>query len=402
MKTPAPHVVALMVTLAGCAARRGSLPQFASSDPVLGVGLEGPATEVLQAMAADVDGGTRAAALDVLVRAAAEPAGGAFGVAAIWDPEPWVQRSAVEALASRLSEAESIERLTELATRAGVDPHVRCRAAYLLPAPVEAPVSQAVRESWTTAPIWKSVPCAAADASGGATDAAARLVEALEQGALALEPTLVPTLSTLKVEGLDAAIVRGLDSADDVVRPMLVATLLARGNPAALDALRANLSDPDPLVRMEAVELLSEVHQPGTDQLLAKAASSPEEPEGSVALMVLAARTGGSFRTFEDAFAGDNRDLRRAAVRFGSEHVARQEAPGGGRSARKRLERLLAQALVDPDPTTRERALQATGRLQIVGLQTVVEALLGDAESDDRLRVHAAEALLALQAVDRP
>ena len=57
-----------------------------------------PAPNRSQLEPLDLDGPTRAAALEVLVRGATEPGGGAHGTAAIWDPEPWVQRAAVRAL----------------------------------------------------------------------------------------------------------------------------------------------------------------------------------------------------------------------------------------------------------------------------------------------------------------
>jgi HEAT repeat protein len=224
----------------------------------------------------------------------------------------------------------------------------------------------------------------------------------LEQGALALDPTLIETLSTLDVEGMDAALRRGFDVADELVRPALMSALLARGDAAALGALRGSLADTDPLVRMEAVHLLAQVNTAETQQLLSRAVSGSDTPEGQVAVLVLAAWDGGAFKVFEDAFEGDNRDVRQMAIRYGAEHVMREEVRGAARTARKRLEKLLAPALVDLDPSMREEALRQTGRLQMAGLQSVVEAILNDKEADDQVRICAVEALIFLVAASEP
>ena len=130
---------------------------------------------------------------------------------------------------------------------------------------------------------------------------------------------------------------------------------------------------------------------------MSHAAAADQTPEGRVASLALAARQGGAFKTFEEAWSGDNRDVRRAAIVFGAEHVLRQEARGI-RSARKRLEGLLADALVDPDPITCTEALRQVGRTGMRDLAPVVEALLLDDEAEDIVRITAAAALVRLGA----
>jgi len=396
MKTSALALLALASSLVACAARRAPVASFEVVDPSVRAGVDGPALALLDQYAQDVDGPTRAAALEVLVRASVDPAGGRFGVAATWDPEPWVQRAALRALSQRGNEPESVARLAELAARSDVDPSVRCRAAVLLPTPVSESVQAATRAGWERAPLWRGLPCAAADAGWGSEAARDRVLEAVEQGAMALDPDLVRTLAAIELAGLEGALVSGLEAADELVRPALTTALLVRGDPAGLAAVRDSLSDADPLVRMEAVLLLAPIDRPEATQQLAKAAN--DTPEGQVASLVLAAREGSGFRVFEEAFDSDNRDIRRAAVRYGGEHVQREESASSGRSSRKRCEKLLARALVEPDPSTRAEALRQTGLLGMTGLRPVVEALLADTDAEDHVRIAAAGALVSLDA----
>ena len=103
-----------------CAGRRAPGGAYTWMDPSVGVGVAGPAYALLQEYAEDLDGPTRAAALEILVRGASEPGGGRHGIAAIWDPEPWVQRAAVRALAARGDEPASVAHLAALAARTDV------------------------------------------------------------------------------------------------------------------------------------------------------------------------------------------------------------------------------------------------------------------------------------------
>lgn len=389
-------------SLPGCGGHRSAAPLAAWTDPTIGRGIAPEPLAVLEHYAADVDGPTRAAALEVLVRAAAAPGGGPHGVAALWDPEPWVQRAALRALEGRTAEAETLARLTTLAARAEVDPYVRCRAALLLPTPVAESVATTTRTSWTQGPRWRGVPCAAADAVWGSAAALERLQGALADGELALDPDFVSSLASLPLEGLDTALVAGFETADELVRPALSRVLLARGVDAGLAAVRADLDHTDPMVRMESVLLLAEVERPETTQLLQRAAGAQDRPEGQVAALVVAARTGGNFRDFEEAYAGDNRDVRQAAVRYSVPWLRRVEASGTGRGGRKRLERLLGAALVDPDPSTRIEALAQVGRSGSTSLRPVVDALLADTEVEDSVRIAAAEARVALDATAAP
>jgi HEAT repeat protein len=307
-----------------------------------------------------------------------------------------VQRAAVRALAARGDEPASIAHLQELAARNDVDPYVRCRAALLVPGEPSEAVQASVRKGWQSTPLWLALPCATADAVRGSEDALVVVQEALSTGAIALDPDFVHTLGMQSLDGMDAAMIRGLSTADELVRPAYTSVLLARGHEEALEQVRASFSDPDPLVRMEGVLLLAPIDTPAALAMLSRAAAD-QTPEGRVASLVIAARQGLGFKAFEEAWSGDNRDVRRAAIGFAAEHVLRQEA-AGSRSARKRLEGLLAEALVDPDPITRTEALRQVGRTGMASLVPVVEALLLDDEAEDIVRIAAAAALVRLGA----
>ena len=386
----------LIGTLAACAARRPVDTDYIWNDASVATGIGGSPAQVLETYASNLDHATRADALEVLVRVASEPGGGRHGVAAIWDPEPWVQRAAVRSLASRTADPVAVEHLETLSARPEVDPYVRCRAALLLTGDLSEDVAESIRVGWVGAPLWRALPCATAAAVHGSGDALVVVQQALSTGSVALDPEFLQTLGQQSLDGIDGALVDGLSTADELARPALVAALLYRGHTVAFEQLRNGLEDADPLVRMEAVLMLASVDRPETLTLLGRAALQGDAPEARVAALVVAAREGSAFRVFEEAWASDNRDVRRAAIEHGAEHVLRQESTSS-RSARKRLEVLLAAALVDDDPSTRTEALKQVGRTRLTSLQPVVEALMNDTEATDEARIAAAEALLRLR-----
>ena len=386
----------LIGVLAACATRRPAQTTYVWNDASVAVGVDGSAAQVLETYAGNLDAATRASALEVLVRVGAEPGGGRHGVAATWDPEPWVQRAAVRALASRTTDPVAVEQLAALSARSEVDPYVRCRAALLLPGDLSTDVNESIRVGWVGVPLWRALPCATAAAVHGSSEALTVVQEALSSGAVALDPEFLRTLGQQSLDGIDEALVQGLSTADELARPALLAALLYRGHAVALEQLRNGLDDPDPLVRMEAVMMLASVDRSETRTLLGRAALQGDAPEARVATLVVAAREGSGFRVFEEAWAADNRDVRRAAIAYGAEHVLRQESTTN-RSARKKLEVLLAAALVDDDPSTRTEALKQVGRTRMKSLQAVVEALMNDTQATDEVRIAAAEALIRLR-----
>ena len=360
-------------------------------------GMPAGAKAVLSAYAQALEPELRGEALSVLVRADVGAGGGVWATAGVWDPDPWVQARVVEALSVRLDESESVGLLAELAGRPEVEPYTRCRAARYLPVPVPASVREVTQAGWQRAPLWKAAPCALTSAEWGDKDAAKKVAQAVAEGAVALDAPFLGDLAVHSSPEMIDALKLGLVQADELLRPAYAKALLVHGDSAGLDVFSENLDDDDPLVRLETVLLLADA--PATaDVLLARAAQLDGTPEGVISELTVAARQGGGkTKLFELALLSDNRDVRAVAVSLAGLWTI--SARAGGRSVSElRIEKLLATAVVDPEVNVQRAAVEQIGRLQVVGLAPLVDALLEDADADPFVRVAAAEAAIALAA----
>jgi len=361
--------------------------------PSLRAGIPQAAEQVLATYAADVDPELRGHALSVAVLADPAAGGGSWGTAGVWDPDPWVQAQVVGALVLRLDEAETVGLLSELAARSEVEPYTRCRAARFVPEPVPADVVDATTAGWRSAPLWKAAPCALTASAWGDGDASLRVTQAVAEGAVALDGPFLDDLSALASPALVDAMKTGLTQADELLRPAYAKALLRQGDGAGLDEFRANLQDDDPLVRMETVLMLADAPA-AADGLLGRAAQQVDTPEGVVAALTLDARRGvAGIKSFELAFASDNRDVRAVSVAQLGVWAALVRSQGRGLPMR-RVEKFLAEAVVDPEPAVQRAAVEQIGRLGAAGLHPLLEALLADADADPRVRIAAAEAAI--------
>ena len=382
---------------AGCAARRGPAPDrgMAADARLLRAGIPTAAEEVLAVYAADIDPQLRGVALAVAVRAEPARGGGAWGTAGVWDPDPWVQARVVSALAQRVDETETVGLLSELAARTAVEPYTRCRAARFVPAPVPAAVVDATTVGWQNTPLWKAAPCALTASGWGDGAATERVAQAVAEGAVALDEPFLGDLAAASQHGLVDALKRGLVQADELLRPAYARALLFHGDSTGLETFRTGLQDDDPLVRMEAVLLLADAPV-AADPLLGRVAQQVDSPEGLVAGVTVAARDGGgSIKPFEVALMSENRDVRTVCIeRFGT--WAASMAADGRSLPDRRVEKLLATAVVDPEVAVQRAAVEQIGRLGVGSLDPVVQALLADDDADPMVRIAAAEAAILL------
>jgi HEAT repeat protein len=215
------------------------------------------------------------------------------------------------------------------------------------------------------------------------------------EGAVALDEAFLSDLAAASQKDLVDALRSGLTQADELLRPAYAKALLCHGDSAGLDAFRTGLQDEDPLVRMETVLLLAD-GPASADGLLGRAAQQVNTPEGMVAEITVAARSGGgSIKPFEAALTSDNRDVRAVSITQFGAWAALMEAHGRSLPDR-RVERLLATAVVDPEVAVQRAAVEQIGRLRVGSLDPVVRALLNDDDADPLVRIAAAEAAILL------
>ncbi len=384
--------------LFGCAHAPDALVPASDPQAAVRVGVAGAGATLLESYSQSVDPFVRGMAVATRARLAVEASGGVAATAGLWDPDPYVQARTVDVLLQRLDEAPSRTQLLTLIQRPEVDAYIACGAALRLPQPWSPELQQGVRAR-LRGPLWKQAPCAGVAATWGEPDAAARLVAAVETGALALEASFLVDLSPYDIPGLTPAMADALGTAEDLLQPTLARALLARGHDAGLAHFRAALGDPDPMVRFEAVVLL-ELGPPDIAEPLLAKASGQGGPEATVAALILTARSADpDFKAIEAAATSDDRDVRWAAIRLLGMAAA---PPSSGTALRgaKRVERVLAAAVVDPEPVIQREAWVQVAKLGISALSAVADAAVNNEELDPMVRIAAVEAQARLRSRD--
>ena len=91
--------------------------------------------EILVAGTTSEQPSLRARALALLIASSAEKGGGPYALQALGDPDPWVQKNAVDVLTHRLNDEECVERLFQYLSRDDdyVSAEAQGRAALRLP-----------------------------------------------------------------------------------------------------------------------------------------------------------------------------------------------------------------------------------------------------------------------------
>lgn len=388
---------AALLLLAGCPSRGlvdvdPSLPDAVQVVPVQEPG------EILVDAASNPDPTPRARALHLLIAVAVEPGGGEWGARALGDPDPWVQRRGMDALAKRLPEPESARLLRDYALRTDSlsDPYVRGAAALRLAwaGQADEPLRDAMSTAWRAEDAgWRQAPLALAAAVLGDDAAIEPLTAAISRGNVALEVEFVLDLGKSGLIALVPALREGGGWVEDELRLPYSVAQVALGDPSGEGALRKALSDADPEVRLEALDYLSRMHDPTSVALLRRARDHGTDLVRWYAALALAGRHAASSDLFERAMLDGDRDVRLLAVRFAAE-AASDPVGAPGRKAVRVARRVVKDGLADPDPEVRSTSLQAMATLGVDGEEDSVEAGLTDEYLD--VRVEAAGTMLLL------
>ncbi len=302
-----------------------------------------------------------------------------------------MQRGAVEALATRLPDADAELLLEAYVTRSSADPYVRAWAAAQLPSPSTDTI-EALSAAWREQPDpWAVAPLALAAAAVGDTDAVPALADALATGELALETDFL-----LQIGGSGhTSLIDSLRIAQDLVElelelPVATARLML-GDVSGEQPLRKAVADSDAEWRLEALDYLAHLDHPTATTLLRRASAQGPDLVRWYADLALAARLDGKSDVFASAYDEIDPEVRVLAVRFAAE--AAMHGTANRRDARV-THAVIASALSDSEVAVRTEALRAVGRLKLAEVGALVQGLLVDEAK--RVRIEAAGAALTI------
>lgn len=381
-------MIALLVLLIGCPAHRDDAFGDDLVDKVRAVAPKEPRA-ILEAAAADTDPTPRAEAIGWLIRV--DPADGPWIARGLADPDPWVQRHAVDALAARLPDEPARDALRRFALRddSVADPFVRARAARLssVGAPVDAALRDGMAAACATATSWSRLPVCLAAAELGDPAAIEPMSRALADGDLPLELDFVSDLGNSGVIALLPALATGAAHAEEELALPLAAARAGLGDPEGEASVRRALGDPDEDTRLEGLDAVIGLADPVGTRLLKSTSTRGSPVVRAYVDVALAARRGGG-DAIERAMASDQREIRLLGVQFAGDDAGRR----GDKIARAVAER----GLIDEDPEVRAKSLALVGHTGA----PVDEKLLRAALSDDYLdvRIAAAGALVVRDA----
>lgn len=389
-------VVALAVGVAACRPPVDEGLDAALPDAATPVEVQDP-VRVLEDAAANLDPTPRGRALDLLILAATEPAGGAYGPRALYDPDPWVQRKAVEALAMRLNEPETQALLRKYVGRSDIDPYVRQSAAMHL-ARHGGAATDGLRDVMSAAwraesQAWRQAPLALAAASLGDRDAIAPLAAAISRADIGLEVEFVLDLGRSGLEELVPPLREGAAWVEDEMALPYACAQILLGDPSGESVLRKALASDDEEIRLEAIDYLARMDGAVARSLLERAAADPSDLVRAYAEGALAARGERSLDKLERLMESPDREMRLIAVRFASE--AAQPVGGGGRRAGRVAKRIVRTGLVDGDVEVRMNAFGAIGQLDLEGEDASLTAGLADEYLAVRVEAAGAKLLVA-------
>lgn len=373
---------------AACATR---LPAPEPAAAIDGTRSEMPAPwrEVLEAAAKDVDVATRKEGLGLLVGQGVRPE--PYASRALFDPSPYVRRSAVEALGARLPERDSLALLQDFVLREDVGPYTRGHAGLLLAESghaeaLEVLVAAAAAESqW-----WQAAPLQLAVLAMGEDAVLPSLKAGLARGDFPLELVFFHDCGRVGrpelVESLVAAAAR---VEEELVLP-IAASLVRLESPEGEALFAGLLASPVTEARLEALDFLEPLAGSAVEGLL-QGATRDGDPLVANYARLIEVRRGDRALSEAIALAEDpDRQTRSQALWALEGRVQREEALS--RREMQRLESLARGALEDSEYLVATAAVRLLGALGTKQARSALEVGL-EVESL-RFRVEVVRALL--------
>jgi hypothetical protein len=339
------------------------------------------------------DPSLRGRALDLLIRTAPEADLAKWGKRAMWDPDGWVQRTAVDALSARIASPAAVAALDDFVRRKDdlADPYARSAAAIRLHAAGHTEVAEAIAAAWRAerAP-WRAAPLQLAAVRLGDSAALAPLSKALASADIGLEPAFMLDVGASGQAELVGPLSRGDEWVEDEMRLAFDTARFLLGDDSAGKALERALDGPDPLVALEALDYLTAIPGERSAILIRKGRSGGTDLARVYANLALAARGEGDLGAFSQAILDLDPEVRALAARFAAEAAAQPQA---SRKATRNAKRILELALTDEDMEVRIAALQAAAAVGVLVAEPPVRVHLADELL--AVRIEAAGALLA-------
>lgn len=389
---------ASLLATAACAHRRGPVQVAAPN----AVGADhADARRLLAEAAGDLDEAVRARALGALVSSSPEAAGGPWAPRGLYDPSPWVQRAAVDALQQRHPEPASRTLLAKTAQRTDLDTYVRCAAAAALQtdAPPGLLVTVQQAEGAAAAP-WRAAPCALAAAQLGDTAAVSRLGAILAEGDLPLDIRFLDDVGASGFTALVPFLIEASMLVEDALLPAVGAALLQLGSARGESLLKDGLTSSNPERQLESLDFLADIEDESATSALRRAENLTSGDARTYAGLILMGRNAGDPDLAEQAATSSNRELRALAMQHAGQALAQHQASPGDPRVLRKLEKsaldLFLRGAEDPDDPVREAAAVALGALCAApAARDRLEGLLRD--DNPRVQVEAAISLLDIR-----
>jgi HEAT repeat protein len=382
------------LALSACGGRQA--PQPAIEVALVEAG-QGDPHAFLVAATEDLEPGIRGRALGLLILHDLEPGGGSWAPRALFDPNAYVQRQAVQALGARIDEEHSVALLEAFVRReSGVDPYTRSHAAMVLAAAGHTDTLDALSAAWRAeSRHWRRAPLALAALTLGDEEALPVLIEDLGRGDFPLEVTFYLDVGRSGRPELAKPLIDGLDLLEEtLVLPTAVA-LVGLDHRKGEAMFRDALGDGNIELRLEAIDYLVDLDdQQVARQLLRKAKSSGPDAVRRYAELALVARGEQGPEPAYEALADVDRELRQQGVWALAGWLAC--SPDAPRRDRKEAYKLLLATLGDPSPAVVQQAITGLGEVGRSGDRSLLASML--TEDTPGLGVEAAGAMLAIDA----
>ncbi len=365
-----------------------------SPAPEPAAAVEGPRLEmpvrwqqVLEAGAQDVDVGTRKEALGLLVVHGVSPEPHASR--ALFDPSPYVRRSAVEALGVRMPERESLELLQGFVLREDVDPYTRGHTGILLAEAGHTEAREVLEAAVVGREWWQAAPLQLAVLGMGGDAVLPALQAGLARGDFPLELVFFHDCGRLGRQELVEGLVAGSTRVEEELVLPIAASLVrlgsSEGSAIFVELLASDVSE----ARLEALDFLEPLAGEVAAGLIHEATRDPDSLVANYARLIEVRR---GDRPLSEAFslAEDPDRQTRAQALWALEGRIEREVLG--RRELNRLETLGRGALED---TEYQVATAAVGLLGALGTNQARAALEAGLEVESlAFRLEVVRALL--------
>lgn len=383
----------LLLTLVGCGSRQ---PPEAAIEVATVEASQGDPRAFLVQATEDMEPGIRGRALGLLILHDAAPGGGSWAPRALFDPNPYVQRQAIDALSERMHEDHSVALLESFVQRSNVDPYTRSHAAVLLATHGHLGTRDTLAQAWRAEDRhWRRAPLALAALMLGDEEALEPLARDLARGDFPLEVDFYLDVGRSGRAELAEPLIEGLAMVEEtLVLPTAVA-LVDLGHRKGEGLFKDALSDGNVELRLEAIDYLTALQDAAVARrLLRKARTGGPDAVRRYAELALVARGEEDPAPAYEALTDVDRELRQQGVWALAGWLA--SAPDAPRRERRQAYKLLVASLGDPSPAVVQEAITGLGRVGRSADRGLLAGLL--TEDTLGLGVEAAGAMLAIDA----